>query len=27
MFALAIFNRYLAPYVGAEKNLSEAHYD
>lgn len=27
MFALALFNRYLAPYMGAEKNLNEAHYD
>jgi hypothetical protein len=24
---LALFNRYLAPYMGAEKNLNEAHYD
>jgi dipeptide/tripeptide permease len=27
MFALALFNRYLAPYMGARKKLSEAHYD
>jgi dipeptide/tripeptide permease len=27
MFALALFNRYLAPYMGAGKKLSEAHYD
>jgi hypothetical protein len=24
---LALFNRYLAPYMGAGKKLSEAHYD
>ena len=27
MFALALFNRYLAPHMGAGKKLSEAHYD
>jgi dipeptide/tripeptide permease len=27
MFALALFNRYLAPYMGAGTNLIEAHYD
>ena len=27
MFALALFNRYLAPHMGAVKKLSEAHYD
>ena len=27
MFALALFNRYLAPHMGAGTNLIEAHYD